>query len=376
MRRCAFESGASLHVVGALVLALVAPSCSSSREESGPVVGSDRAPVVVADSARAPHPSFALPVTFVRQDETGRARETVSLRSDGVFFERHSASDAGSDGEPRHDWGRWKVSDDGERLVLYGGREAPRLLAIESSDVLTPLDDEGRVTGGGEAARLHRSDLYDPIRDTVRLIGEAVCAPDVAAFTECLTRHRFPVAPELDYPALEAAYLEAHPAPGAKLLVSLHGHFEERPRPDEGGTHEVLIVDHFEQAWPSRDCPAGTQYQAPLRNTYWKLVEALGERVGVAEGRREPYMVLENEPPRVQGHLGCRSFTASYRHEESYLHFAAVAVSKEECPQGSEIESTFTRVLESCTSYRVEGETLLLYGEEEAIARFVAVYLR
>ena len=84
----------------------------------------------------------------------------------------------------------------------------------------------------------------------------------------------------------------------------------------------------------------------------------------------------DGELPRAHGHLGCRRFTASFRQEESHLRFAAIAVSQEDCTAGEATEAIFRRVLDECTSYRVDGETLLLYGQDETIARLVAVYLR
>lgn len=62
---------------------------------------------------------------------------------------------------------------------------------------------------------------------------------DAGWFTECRTRARFPVAQE----------------PGAPLVVTLDGSLARRPKMEENGDMEALIVERFDRAWPGENCP-------------------------------------------------------------------------------------------------------------------------
>lgn len=355
-------------VLAACALASCAPSGDTASE--GPLyTGTTAAPrETIATRAGVRLPSLRPPVSFETLSRE-LPIETINLRADGVFISRTLLRDA----EKHFDIGRWRVSDDGDRLLLSGGTEATRLYAIESPTSLLPLDGDGRQHESAAERRLGRSDLYDPIHDTMRLVGTARSMADAAVFTECSSQWRLSIAMERDYPSFESAYLEHRPEPGGPLLVSLRGHIEERPSTEGMGTTEVLVVEDFERVWPGQTCPTAAEFHAPLRNTHWQLVDVLGRKAGAPPGGRDPFVRLDADLRRASGSLGCREFSCSYEQEESFLRFQGLAKSPGPCEGGNELESVFEEALRTCTSYRIEGQTLYLYGEEEVSARFIAM---
>jgi heat shock protein HslJ len=375
MRRPRTDLRSARGTAFAAALAWSAASCAPAREEPEPA----RAPFTAVTQSAGPdssagHARLPAPASYFRDVGAGLPEQTLTLRADGIFLTRLRSIESGLE-KREHDWGRWKISDDGGRLMLYGSGDEPAQFAIEGPEVLLPLGAGGRATAESEAGRLRRAGLYDPIRDVLLLTGEVVYAPDAAVFTECLTQHPFPVAMELDYPSLEAAYLEDRESPGARLLVSLEGHLEERPHPEGTATTEVLIVDRFERTLPGQRCAPPRRYDASLRDTYWRLAAAYGRSITAVKGAPEPHMVLSSEVTRVHGHLGCNRFSATYSHGGSSLSFRAVAATRMACPDAMETEAAFARVLEETNSYRIEGETLYLHADDDDIARFVAVRL-
>ena len=73
---------------------------------------------------------------------------------------------------------------------------------------------------------------------------------DAGIFTDCETNKNYPVSFEGDNVSLERAYLEVVENPGEKIIVTLTGHFENRPKMEGDGEREFLIVDKFEKIWP------------------------------------------------------------------------------------------------------------------------------
>jgi copper homeostasis protein (lipoprotein) len=63
-----------------------------------------------------------------------------------------------------------------------------------------------------------------------RLRGMFTYMADAGRFQDCASGRSYPVAMEADNATLERAYSSARPEPGAPLLVTLVGRFEQRPR--------------------------------------------------------------------------------------------------------------------------------------------------
>ena len=139
------------------------------------------------------------------------------------------------------------------------------------------------------------------------------------------------------------------------------------------GTTEVLVVEEFERSWPGQICPNAAEFHAPLRNTHWTLVSVLGRRAAAPPGGREPFLQLDADLSRASGSLGCQEFSCSYEQEESFLRFQGLAKSPGTCESDGELASALEEALRTCTSYRIDGQTLYLYGAEEESARFVAM---
>jgi hypothetical protein len=77
---------------------------------------------------------------------------------------------------------------------------------------------------------------------------------DAAAFSDCDTGARLPVAMEAGYLELERGYLEARSEPGAPLLVTFEGRVELRPSMEGDVEVETVIVERFGAVWPGEDC--------------------------------------------------------------------------------------------------------------------------
>jgi uncharacterized lipoprotein NlpE involved in copper resistance len=109
--------------------------------------------------------------------------------------------------------------------------------------------DAGTIAGSASDAAAGQE------KDTLWLKGMFSYMADAALFTDCVTNTRYPVAMERDYLALERAYLEQQPGPGAPLLITFEGRLERRPPMEGDGTVETVIVERFHRAWPGQECP-------------------------------------------------------------------------------------------------------------------------
>jgi copper homeostasis protein (lipoprotein) len=203
------------------------------------------------------------------------------------------------------------------------------------------------------------------------MVGLYQYMADAASFTSCGSGVRYPVAMEGDHLALERAYLATRHQPGAPMLVTVQGRYEVRPSM-EGDPREHLIVDRFDGIWPEETCEK-SGVGTPVRNTYWKLVELRGAAVHTHPDQREVHMLMRTDEAVVRGFAGCNSFSGGFVIDGTALRFGEIAATRALCPYIEE-ETAFFAVLASVTSYRILGETLLLFSDFTPVARLRAVY--
>lgn len=118
--------------------------------------------------------------------------------------------------------------------------------------------------------------------------------------------------------------------------------------------------------------------QAPLRNTYWKLVQmGDGSHVSAYDNQPEPHLVLETGGGRFHGAGGCNRLRGSYHLDGRGLRFGEVSSSRRACAKGMDSERLFVATLAQVRSYAVQGQKLVLSDADgQMLLRFEAVYLR
>ena len=194
---------------------------------------------------------------------------------------------------------------------------------------------------------------------------------DAALFTDCKTSKKYPVAFEADNISLERAYLGVVKNPGEKILVTLSGHFENRPQIDGVGKREFLIVDKFDRIWPHLDCVRnlGT---ANLKNTFWSLRELNGKFTKKDSIAQEIHFLIKQDNS-IKGFSGCNNFFGdSYTNNDS-LQFSKMGSTLMMC-KNMELEREYIQTLKNTNRYKIYGEYLYLYDGSKLIAKFESVY--
>lgn len=276
-----------------------------------------------------------------------------------------------------HHLGRWSVGEKTGRLVLRTGRGAPQVFQIVGADSLRLVDTLGQPIGADPGFWLVREAQVDPMRDTMRLRGRYSYMADAGRFTECGSGATFPVAQVAANVDLERAYIGARPEPGAPLLVSFTGHFEERPAMEGDRRLEYVVVDRFDRVGPGTTCE-GPMSDATLENTYWKLQELGGQPARVAENIAEPHLLLHPADQRASGSTGCNRFTGSDSLSGDSLRLGPLASTRRACldPEMNRQERAFLEQLGGTHRWQVTEDTLVLWSEAGPVARFAAQYLR
>jgi uncharacterized lipoprotein YbaY/heat shock protein HslJ len=204
------------------------------------------------------------------------------------------------------------------------------------------------------------------------LRGMYVYMADAALFTDCETGDRYPVAFEGDSLAVERAYLEARRQPGEELLISLEGHFAERPAMEGGDMETSLVVDRFIGVWPGETCGArGTVSE--LLDNYWKLTRLGDDPVVLSENQREPHLVLRSMDGRAQGFGGCNIFAGSFEIDGDSITFGHLGTTAMACPNSEDVEMVFMAALAEASTFRLMPHHLEMFdGEGHMVARFEA----
>ncbi len=120
---------------------------------------------------------------------------------------------------------------------------------------------------------------------------------------------------------------------------------------------------------------AGEKPDAPLSNTYWKLLTVDGKPAEIAEGQREAHVILRLDG-KVAGSTGCNRMTGSYKTKGSALTFGPIAATRMFCSGTAETERRFMAALTATRGWRTKGDSLdILDGDAGVLATFAAVYL-
>lgn len=114
---------------------------------------------------------------------------------------------------------------------------------------------------------------------------------------------------------------------------------------------------------------------APLRGTYWRLVELDGAAPTAGSSvEREPHLVLGADSSDATGSTGCNRFRGRFTLVGETLRLGPLATTRMACLDQAlnRQEQAYTRALESADRAVVAGDTLRLHAGERVVARFVA----
>ncbi len=110
-----------------------------------------------------------------------------------------------------------------------------------------------------------------------------------------------------------------------------------------------------------------------LGDTEWTLVELAGKPVEPADGKRRAYIVLDLEEAQLAGSGGCNRLMGTFALGERELRFGPLATTMMAGPEPvMEREHAFLEALARVTSYQLEGPSLTLLADGEAVARLAS----
>ena len=268
--------------------------------------------------------------------------------------------------------GTWNQSSDGRALRLDSGRGRSVRYTIVDRATLRALDDDGNPVSARPGNDLRRARFPVPLEPRGRMKGMYRSYADAGTFVDCATGQRLVVAHEADNAALERAYHDHRPDPGAEVQVTVDGRIAMRPRMEGSGEEAALIVERFVDIRPAERCGTG-RVTSSLDATRWVPTWIGERRVTLHAGTREPYLVLEARSRKVTGFGGCNRINGTFERSGDALRLGPLASTRMACPGGSFDENQFLAALEATRSWRVLGTELTLFDEQGAVAaRFEA----
>lgn len=297
----------------------------------------------------------------------------LDLLDDGSFQLRRTYQDR-APGNVSDALGRWALGSDGRSLALWSDDDQPLFFAIDGKERLTLLDGDAHPIDSAfnhtlEAAALPLLEPELVMRGMYRYMADA------ARFTECSTGRSLPVAAAGDNVALERAYLAAIAEhgiePGGEILVQLRGRIAMLPPMEGDGLEAQLEPVAFIATKPDETCLEPFA-QAQLRETVWVLKSLADEPISLEKGQNPPNITFFADQPRFAGFGGCNRLIGGYAAHGDQLRFAAVAGTLMACVQGMELEAGLLEALEETDRFRILGQTLDLYADDNRpLARFV-----
>ncbi len=112
---------------------------------------------------------------------------------------------------------------------------------------------------------------------------------------------------------------------------------------------------------------------APLEKTEWKLVWLGRTKIEAGTPQQMPYIQLDPEGHRVSGSGGCNRLAGGYELSGDHLKFTQMAMTRMACIHGGDTEANFSKALDQVTTWKIEGERLLLLdSDQHVVAKFAA----
>lgn len=292
-----------------------------------------------------------------------RAGEQLDLWPEQRFHLVRRATDGSTEAYA----GRWHA--EAGALVLDTGGE-PLVLAVRNAQRLVPPG-----AGDDASADLVTEGTLEPASLTLPAAGMFTYFADAPTFVHCATGHRYPVAQERAYPALEAAYLEDRPGPAEPLFVTIRASIATREQM-EGPDRPTVSVERFDATWAGEDC-GRARAKPSLADTVWRLRSLGDEPFAWTPPASEPFLVLRAKDRRFNASVGCNAMFGGFTVDGEQLTMTAPASTMMACPdEQAEAEARLGKVLGATAAYAIGGRTLRLLDAEGAVlAAFEAVYL-
>ena len=311
------------------------------------------------DASRAMSPIGELPATFQGEVLVGQrvARWHLDLLPGGRFQLRRMDVSASA---PTDDIGGYRL--EGRQLSLMGSLGGVLALRLQDDGSWRVLAEDGQPLASGSASdqasglqRLPQAKLIEP---ALRLSGWFTYMADAPAMLLCADGRRLPVMMAGDYLALERAYSQQRPVPGAPVWAEVDGQIAVQPSVDPSlPPLPTLVVQRFVRLDPQARC-AGPYADRSLTGTDWRLTW-LGE-VPAESGDPKRPAGLQLSAGRLSGSDGCNRLMAKATVDGESLRFGPVAGTMMACAHESAQPQAFTEALALVRSYRVRGDELSL----------------
>ncbi len=270
--------------------------------------------------------------------------------------------------------GIWEFTDSTQTITLKSINQSPQWFVLTGDRVIEMLDVYGKKFQSELNYTLTKKENYEPITDSFPMKGMFRYMADAALFVDCFSQKKYPVAMENEYISLEREYLTNTDA-GNPLLVTLEGSLVSRPKMEGEGEILTLVVKKLDKVWPQLDCKSSLSV-ATLKNTYWKLLEINGEPVNTKMAEREPHFVLRTDGKNIKGFGGCNNFLGTFEVKKNKIKFGPLAGTRKFCEKTMDLENSFMKVFSEVNNYKIFGEKLELYQDENIIAKFESVYFQ
>ena len=166
------------------------------------------------------------------------------------------------------------------------------------------------------------------------------------------------------------AFEAAREYPLQPRVATVSGLPRKVPGAQEGSTQNGIIVESYSLESGNDNCRLPG---ANLTNTRWQL-SALGDEIVDANSEQQPYLTLDSDG-KVHGNAGCNGLNGNYQHDDNSLSFGPIATTRKACPD-MEGEQAFLQALKAASGYRIDGELLTLFDDNnQPLAGFQAIAL-
>lgn len=197
---------------------------------------------------------------------------------------------------------------------------------------------------------------------------------------EVLARQRVDDAGSPPY-ALRLPYRQEWIHPGVRYQVQASVTFDDRLLLDLRQPVTVLLdpaLRHVDvRLAPVPPLAATAQAGVPLAQTWWRLVEIVGDiqPLGPPAAQAQPaHLVLDAQDARIKGSGGCNRLAGRYEQRGASLRFESLTASLRLCLDGGLREPEFFDRLSQVASYWQQGRQLELRGPDgRPLLRFEAL---
>jgi len=249
--------------------------------------------------------------------------------------------------------GQWQL--EGRTIHLQSKTSKLPSFQFVSNNKIVLLDEAGKPVIAKDNFELVRSQNFEKLDTSLRMLGLYQVKDNQATFTSCQSGEQFSIAMTQHHMPMLRSYQQDKNLNGKSVIATMVA--RQSAKEDQ-----LLMVEQFDQFWPGASCPEKYNL-AKVQGIVWRVNRIKYIQVPQQYNLR----MLFSDNARLYGFSGCNFFNGGYNQSSNLLKIDPLVSTRKYCAESNYYESNFTQQLQSADRIEINGDKLQLFQNNEIV---------